>query len=87
MLEGLPPNGAAHVMRLDCDEATARHVVDVIVESFDPAETAAAAFETPGTSPPSSPERTTSPPGAMRARIEGASARSGRARMLAKMRS
>ena len=51
MLEGLPPNGAAHVMRLDCDEATARHVVDVIVESFDPAETAAAAFETPGAAP------------------------------------
>ena len=51
MLEGLPPNGAAHVMRLDCDEATARRVVDIVVESFDPAETAAAAFETPGTPP------------------------------------
>ena len=45
MLEGLPPNNAAHVMRLVCDEATARAVCDVIVETFDPAETAAAAFE------------------------------------------
>jgi ribosomal protein L11 methyltransferase len=45
MLEGLPPNGAAHVMRLRCDEATARRVADIIVETFDPAETAAAAFE------------------------------------------
>src|SRR5665213_1210756 len=45
MLEGLPPNNAAHVMRLTCDEATARRVADIIVETFDPAETAAAAFE------------------------------------------
>ncbi len=45
MLEGLPPNGAAHVMRLRCDESTARRVADIIVETFDPAETAAAAFE------------------------------------------
>ena len=45
MLEGLPPNNAAHLMRLRCDEATARRVADVIVETFDPAETAAAAFE------------------------------------------
>lgn len=45
MLEGLPPNNAAHLMRLACDEATARAVADVMVESFDPAETAAAAFE------------------------------------------
>ncbi len=45
MLEGLPPNGAAHVMRLRCDEAVARRVADIIVETFDPAETAAAAFE------------------------------------------
>ena len=45
MLEGMPPNHAAHVMRLVCDEATARAVADVIVETFDPAETAAAAFE------------------------------------------
>ncbi len=45
MLEGLPPNHATHVMRLACDEATARQVADIIVESFDPAEAAAAAFE------------------------------------------
>jgi ribosomal protein L11 methyltransferase len=32
-------------MRLHCDEATARSVADMIVETFDPAETAAAAFE------------------------------------------
>lgn len=45
MLEGLPPNNAAHVMRLACDEATARAVADIVVETFDPADTAAAAFE------------------------------------------
>ena len=45
MLEGLPPNGAAHVMRLSCDEAAARRIADIIVETFDPATTAAAAFE------------------------------------------
>ena len=38
-------------MRLSCDEAMARAVADVIVEAFDPATTAAAAFEdAPGTS-------------------------------------
>jgi ribosomal protein L11 methyltransferase len=45
MLEGLPPNHATHVMRLSCDEITARRIADIIVETFDPAETAAAAFE------------------------------------------
>ena len=45
MLEGLPPNNAAYVMRLACDEATARAIADIVVETFDPAETAAAAFE------------------------------------------
>ena len=45
MLEGLPPNNAAHLMRLACDEATARAIADIMVETFDPAETAAAAFE------------------------------------------
>lgn len=45
MLEGLPPNGAAWMMRLETDEATARLVADTIVETFDPTETAAAAFE------------------------------------------
>ncbi|MHB8885375.1 MAG: 50S ribosomal protein L11 methyltransferase [Methylovirgula sp.] len=51
MLEGLPPNNAAHVMRLTCDEDIARRVADIIVETFDPAETAAAAFEDEGASP------------------------------------
>ena len=45
MLEGLPPNNAAHVMRLRCDEARARAVADIIVETFDAAEAAAGAFE------------------------------------------
>jgi ribosomal protein L11 methyltransferase len=45
MLEGLPPNGAAHVMRLSCGEAAARRIAAIIVETFDPATTAAAAFE------------------------------------------
>jgi ribosomal protein L11 methyltransferase len=45
MLEGLPPNNAAYVMRLKCDEDRARAVADLVVETFDPAETAAAAFE------------------------------------------
>ena len=45
MLEGLPPNNAAHVMRLRCREADARRIVDIVTEFFDPAETAAAAFE------------------------------------------
>ena len=46
MLEGLPPNNAAHVMRLVSDERRARSVADLIVESFDPAESASTAFET-----------------------------------------
>ncbi len=45
MLEGLPPNNATHIVRLSCDEATARRVADIIVETFEPAEAAAAAFE------------------------------------------
>ncbi len=45
MLEGLPPNNASHVLRLVCDERRARAIVDLIVETFDPAETAACAFE------------------------------------------
>jgi len=45
MLEGLPPNGATHVMRLSCDETLARKIADIIVETFDPADTAAAAFD------------------------------------------
>ena len=48
MLEGLPPNGASHVLRLLCDEHRARAIADIVVETFDPAETAAAAFEVEG---------------------------------------
>jgi len=46
MLEGLPPNNAAHRLRLVCDERRARAVADLIVESFEPAEAASTAFET-----------------------------------------
>ena len=46
MLEGLPPNNAAHVMRLVSDERCARAVADLIVESFEAAEAASTAFET-----------------------------------------
>ncbi|HWG03627.1 MAG TPA: 50S ribosomal protein L11 methyltransferase [Beijerinckiaceae bacterium] len=45
MLEGLPPNNAAFRMRLVCNEALARAVIDIVVETFDPGETAASAFE------------------------------------------
>ncbi len=48
MIEGLPPNNASHMLRLDCDEKRARAVADLIVETFDPTETAAAAFELDG---------------------------------------
>lgn len=48
MLEGLPPNGASNVLRLVTDERRARAVADIIVETFDPAETAASAFEEAG---------------------------------------
>lgn len=47
MLEGLPPNGASHVLRLVCDQRRARAIADIVVETFDPTETAAAAFEEP----------------------------------------
>jgi len=47
MLEGLPPNGASYMLRLVCDEKRARAVADLVVETFDPAETAACAFEAP----------------------------------------
>ena len=46
MLEGLPPNNAAHVMRVTLDETRARAVADLMVESFEPAEAASTAFET-----------------------------------------
>lgn len=45
MLEGLPPNGAARLLRFTCDEARARSAADIVMETFDPAETAAASFE------------------------------------------
>ena len=45
MHEGLLPNNAAHVMRLTCDAGSARAIADIVVESFDSAETAAGAFE------------------------------------------
>ncbi len=45
MLEGLPPNGASHVMRVDAPEHEARAIAEYLGESFDPAEVAAAAFE------------------------------------------
>ncbi|QIB33436.1 50S ribosomal protein L11 methyltransferase [Ancylobacter pratisalsi] len=45
MLEGLPPNGATHVMRVDAPEREARSIADIIAESFDPAEVATSAFE------------------------------------------
>jgi ribosomal protein L11 methyltransferase len=46
LLEGLPPNNAAHVLRVTLDEARARAVADLMVESFEPAEAASTAFET-----------------------------------------
>jgi len=45
MLEGLPPNNAAHRLTLVTDEKRARAVADLLVESFEPGEAAAAAFE------------------------------------------
>jgi ribosomal protein L11 methyltransferase len=48
MLEGLPPNNASHGLRLLADERRARAVADLVVETFDPAETAASAFEQDG---------------------------------------
>ena len=45
MLEGLPPNNAAQMLRFTCDEARARAASDIVVELFDPAGIAAAAFE------------------------------------------
>ena len=45
MLEGLPPNDAAQLLRFTCDEARARAAADFVMEVFDPAQTAAASFE------------------------------------------
>src|ERR1700685_2132138 len=46
MIEGLPPNNAAHMMRLVSDERRARAVAALIFESFEPADAASTAFET-----------------------------------------
>jgi ribosomal protein L11 methyltransferase len=46
MLEGLPPNIAAHELSLVSDERRARAVADLIAESFEPGEVASTAFET-----------------------------------------
>jgi ribosomal protein L11 methyltransferase len=45
MREGLSPKNPSHVMTLVSDERTARAVADIVMETFDPNETAAAAFE------------------------------------------
>lgn len=45
MLEGLPPHQPACVMRLATTEKSARAMTELIGETFDPAETAVAAFE------------------------------------------
>ncbi|HKI13680.1 MAG TPA: 50S ribosomal protein L11 methyltransferase [Roseiarcus sp.] len=46
MLEGLPPNNAAHRLTLVSDERRARAVADLIAESFEPGEAASTVFET-----------------------------------------
>ena len=45
MLEGLPPNNAAHRMQLICGEAHAHAIANLVVEMFDMSEAAASAFE------------------------------------------
>ncbi len=45
MLEGLPPNDAAQLLRFTCDYERARAAADFVMEVFDPAELAAASFE------------------------------------------
>src|SRR5271166_1628420 len=46
MLEGLPPNNAAHRLTLVSDERRARAVADLLAESFEAGEAASTAFET-----------------------------------------
>src|SRR5271170_3392893 len=46
MLEGLPPNNAAHKLSLVSDERRARAVADLLAESFEPGEVASTVFET-----------------------------------------
>ncbi len=45
MLEGLPPHRPTHVLRLLTDERAARAMTDLLGETFDPTDTAVAAFE------------------------------------------
>lgn len=45
MLEGLPPNNAAHRMQLICPEDKARDIANLVVEMFDMSEAASSAFE------------------------------------------
>jgi len=45
MLEGLPPNDATHVMRVDAARPAALRIADLISESFDPADVAVSSFE------------------------------------------
>ncbi|ABS66672.1 ribosomal L11 methyltransferase [Xanthobacter versatilis] len=45
MLEGLPPNDATHVMRVEASRVAAQRISDMISETFDPAEVAVANFE------------------------------------------
>ena len=45
MLEGLPPNDATHVMRVEAPRRLAQRIADLISETFDPAEVAVANFE------------------------------------------
>jgi ribosomal protein L11 methyltransferase len=45
MLEGLPPNGATHCLRLSCPPQVARQIADALVETFPPGQIAASAFQ------------------------------------------
>jgi ribosomal protein L11 methyltransferase len=45
MLEGLPPNGATHCLRLSCAPEVARQIADALVETFPPGDIAASAFQ------------------------------------------
>ncbi|MGQ3672949.1 50S ribosomal protein L11 methyltransferase [Xanthobacter sp. TB0136] len=47
MLEGLPPNDAAHVMRVSASRIQATRISDIISETFDPADVAVTHFESP----------------------------------------
>lgn len=53
MLEGPHPNAPIHVARIVTDESGAQRISDLVGESFDPADTAVAAFEAQGETMPS----------------------------------